>query len=363
MPEVRKFMPQEKKNLFIRLLYAGLFAAALLLFIKYILKWILPFLLAFFTARLIQRPIKFLIKKFNFKQGFAAGVCSAITIIIILGLAFLITYGGIYELTSLGRRLPDVLRQVPDVANNVQCRIDGFISSLPEPMGEYLTSALDTIIEETASIPEAIYRKLLDFLSSAAEMAPRVGLFFVTYCISVFFITGSYCQITEFILRQVPKRFRETAINIKNDFSSTVFKWLKAQLTLMAITFAELTLALYIIGIDYAVITAGIIALIDALPVFGIGTVLIPWAAVVLICGNTGRGIALIVIYGIISLIRSFLEPKLVSRQMGLHPIATVIAMYIGFCTLGLAGMILLPIVLMVLKQLNDNRYIRLWKP
>ena len=102
--------------------------------------------------------------------------------------------------------------------------------------------------------------------------------------------------------------------------------------------------------------------LIDALPVFGTGTVLVPWAAVECLLGNVPKGIALLALFAVISVVRSVLEPKLVAAQAGLPPLASLAAMYVGFGAMGVAGMVLSPVLLLLVKQLHDGGYIRLWR-
>ena len=113
---------------------------------------------------------------------------------------------------------------------------------------------------------------------------------------------------------------------------------------------------------EYALLLAALIALIDALPVFGTGTVLVPWAAVECLLGNVPKGAALLALFAVISVVRSVLEPKLVAPQAGLPPLASLAAMYVGFCAMGVAGMVLSPVLLLLVKQLHDGGYIRLWR-
>ena len=123
-----------------------------------------------------------------------------------------------------------------------------------------------------------------------------------------------------------------------------------------------LLLGLLLIRQPYALLLAAIIAVIDALPVFGTGTFLLPWAALCLLLQQTPKAIALGAIYAVITLVRSFLEPKVMAAQVNLPPLAALIAMYIGFCTMGVTGMILFPVALLFLKQLQDAGYLHLWK-
>ena len=99
-----------------------------------------------------------------------------------------------------------------------------------------------------------------------------------------------------------------------------------------------------------------------ALPVFGTGTVLLPWAVLCCLEGNFPKGIALTALYLVIWLVRSIMEPKLMAKSAGLPPLPALMAMYVGFCAMGVAGMILGPILLLLVKQLHDGGYLHLWK-
>ena len=116
------------------------------------------------------------------------------------------------------------------------------------------------------------------------------------------------------------------------------------------------------VAMGIALLLAVVIAFIDALPVFGTGTVLLPWAALCCLEGNFPKGIALTALYLVIWLVRSIMEPKLMAKSAGLPPLPALMAMYVGFCAMGVAGMILGPILLLLVKQLHDGGYLHLWK-
>ena len=139
-------------------------------------------------------------------------------------------------------------------------------------------------------------------------------------------------------------------------------KWLRAQCLLILITFCQLLLGLLLIRQPYALLLSAVIAFIDALPVFGTGTVLLPWAVLCCLEGNFPKGIALTALYLVIWLVRSVMEPKLMAQSAGLPPLPALAAMYVGFCAMGVGGMILGPVALLLVKQLHDGGYLHLWK-
>ena len=137
---------------------------------------------------------------------------------------------------------------------------------------------------------------------------------------------------------------------------------MKAQIYLIMITFGELVIGFIVIRVKYAGIIAAITALIDSLPVFGVGTVLIPWSIVSLVIGKTALGAELAVLYVVISVVRNIMEPKIIGKQVGLHPLVTLLAMVVGVSLFGAAGVFALPIGIAVAKQLDDNGVINIIK-
>ena len=123
----------------------------------------------------------------------------------------------------------------------------------------------------------------------------------------------------------------------------------------MAITFTELLIGFIVLRIKYAPLLAALIAVIDILPVLGTGTVLVPWAAGELLLGNTAAGMGLAVLYGTITLVRNFAEPKIIGKQIGINPIFTLIAMFVGIKLLGIAGIFILPVTLIVVIEYYKN--------
>jgi len=128
------------------------------------------------------------------------------------------------------------------------------------------------------------------------------------------------------------------------------------------IAYSELTVGFLIIGIDYAFIIALLVAVIDMMPILGTGTVLIPWGIIAIIQKDYFTGFALLILYAVVTVIRNIIEPKIVGKSLGLYPVATLISMFVGYNILGIAGIFLFPIIILILKNLNDEGKIRIWK-
>jgi predicted PurR-regulated permease PerM len=127
-------------------------------------------------------------------------------------------------------------------------------------------------------------------------------------------------------------------------------------------TFAQLLIGFLILRIPYALTLAALIALIDILPVLGVGTVLVPWAILLLVRGDTYTGVGLLLMFGIIWIIRQISEPRIVGHSVGLSPLVTLIVMYAGYHFMGFGGLFVFPLVMILLKNLHDIGVLRLWR-
>ena len=138
---------------------------------------------------------------------------------------------------------------------------------------------------------------------------------------------------------------------------STAGQWLIAQLKLVGITYLLLTVGFFLLRVEFALVWALAVAAVDAFPILGTGTILVPWSLVCLLQHDTGKALGLLVLYGACALVRSTLEPKLVGRQLGLDPLVTLIALYAGFRFWGLPGMILAPLLaITVIRMLPEAK-------
>lgn len=189
---------------------------------------------------------------------------------------------------------------------------------------------------------------------------PVVGINIIITILATYFICTDKFYILDQIEHQVPKPWVKKIGKKVKKISSTLGGYLKAEITLIAITFMIVLIGLYIfkiIGfeIQYPLLVAFGIGFVDALPILGSGTILIPWAIISAINGNIKFGVALLLLYAITLLTKQLIEPKIVSEKIGIHPIFTLIAMYTGVRFMGLIGLLIGPIVLIILKNVYSN--------
>lgn len=353
---------QEKQRAFlVRTAYWAVWAVLLWLGVRYLLRWLLPFLLALALAAAVEPVIAWCRRRMGLKRGFTAAVVTIAVTGAILALAAVIVWQLIRQAAELLGQLPGLLAGLPGMTEDLRQRLEDFCAACPQGLRSWLEEVPALLGTLAAGVAQRASGACITAAAALAAALPGVFLFCGTTALAVFFTAGSYPRVMAFFRRQLGHRL-DRARGVKANLLSTLGKWCRAQAILLGVTFCELLAGFLLMGQRYALLLAAVTALVDALPVFGTGTVLLPWAAVCLLAGQAPRAVALAALYAVISAVRNLLEPKVMAAQAGLPPLASLAAMYAGFRALGVAGMILLPMALLFVKQLHDEGYVGLWK-
>lgn len=346
----------DRKHLAIlwKCLIAAIILVAIWAFVRFALQLLLPFIIALLLARLMETPIRLLHERFNLPRGVSAALLTLAFVGLLAALGVAVVNTLISELNRLLSALPDLMTRLPDITGAWQNRVDIWIAAAPIPMQDFLRSALERFFTESASIPGDIYTWARSLAAALATGLPRAVLFFFTMILSTFLISCEYKKLTIMMMKPFSKNIRQRILRVKEHLTHTAGRWLKAQALLICITFLTLLMGLLLLREPYALLIALVTALLDALPVIGIGLVLLPWAVYCLLSGAVTRGVLLLLLYAVITLVRGMLEPRLVGRQIGLPPLLTLMSMYVGFSVWGVIGMILMPFAAMLFKQMIE---------
>ena len=250
-----------------------------------------------------------------------------------------------------------------DAVGGVFGYLEGFSSKIPfieemetikglEDLRETIDQSVSNLISELITklatlIPEWVIRVI--------KYTPRVLITALVTLIACVYFAMDYGRIRESALKALPKNAEERLSRILSSLGSALKSYAKAYLFIMLLTFCEVFTGLLILRRRYAFILALLIAVVDILPVFGAGTVIIPWAVFALITKDTGTGLGLLILYGIVTIIRQIVEPKIVGESLGIHPLATLFAMFAGLKLFGVAGMILAPSMAMIAKEIIEG--------
>lgn len=339
-----------------------LWAAGTVVFFRYMLVPLLPFLLALGLSAVAEPAVQKLRRRLRVRREFAAGLVTTLALLILGGGLALLAGRLAVELREWYGRLPQLIEGFPALWNGTLDKIESWYAACPSPVRSGLDLLAGQLMEEGPSLTAAAGAWMMGAASSFLAKLPDAGLFLVTTVLAVYFTSFSYPAILSFLKRQLPAAWQGKCREAARCFRSTILKWLRAECLLILTTFGILLAGFVWMGLDYALLAAVFIALVDALPVLGTGTVLCPWALGCFLTGNTERGLALLALYAVGLLAHTLLEPRLLAGQADLPPVTALLAMYAGFQFMGVGGMILFPVVLLLLKQFQDAGVIRLWK-
>ena len=339
-----------------------LWLAGAVVFFRWLLAPLLPFLLALALSAMVEPLVQRLRRLLRVRRTFAAAVITTALLLALGGSLTALLLRLLLELQEWSRRLPEVIDGFPALWNGLLDRIGGWYASCPAVIRSALDALAQQLMEEGPSLAGSVGGWLMGAVSSMLAALPDAGLFLVTTVLAVYFTSLSYPAILSFLKRQLPESWQGRCRSAARCFRTTILKWLRAELLLILATFVILLTGFIWMGLDYALLAAVFTALVDALPVLGTGTVLLPWAAGCLLVGNTGRALAILTLYAAAMLAHTLLEPRLLAGQADLPPISALLAMYLGFHFMGVGGMILAPVLLLLLKQFQDAGVVRVWK-
>ena len=328
----------------------GLWAA-----IEYLLPLSLPFLLGALLAIGAEPLVLLAQRHLKLPRSLASGVGVTLTLLLFIALISLLGAFALRELVSLARDMPDI-RQT---AATGTAQLEGFLVQLshktPKSIQPALTGTVEAAFDDTSALMEKLSHKATDVLTGTLSRVPRLVLMLATGILAGFMISGRLPKLKTSLQHHIPQKWKERYIPALQNMRSALLGWLKAQLKLSGVTWAIVGAGLTLLKVPYGILWAALIALVDAVPVLGTGTVLVPWALVAFLQGNMSRGIGLLVIYGLALIVRTVLEPRLVGKHLGLDPLWTLAAFYAGFMLWGVGGMLFAPVLATAVKAAVTN--------
>lgn len=379
-------LTNKRKATLINLVYYVFVIALFYLFMKYAFGLVSPFIIAFAIAMFLQKPIRAISKKTKIKKGVIGAVSVLLIISLIVTAVVFVGYRLVLEFKGLGEYLMSLVDDLPRLIQSAEAWILDKIAFLPDSVEKTASDAISGIVDNLllatqedmpqASVDSPVNFGGVDFstiatplggLLSTAMQIPAVFTAVLIGIIACFFITCDYDGFTNMIKDNLSEEHEKALVRTKRLLGEILGKMLKSYATLIFITFCEVSIGLNIlklIGVyegGYIIAISVCTAIVDILPVLGTGTIMIPWAVYNLFTGNIGLGIGLLVLYGLITVIRQILEPRLVAMNVGIHPVVTLAGMYLGVQLFGFLGIFILPITFILVKALNDEGIVHIW--
>ncbi len=322
----------------------------ILLFLPRLIVLFLPFILAYLLYKVIDPLVTLLQKRCRIPRTVG-------TIIgMVLAMGVLGTVLGMVA-SRLWKEANDILAQSDTILEKITQEWEAFRNTV---LGRFRLAApieplLSGLGKEISGLAASYTMPALKGAFGVVKSLPSGIVFTIVFLLSTFFISSDKEKMREGILRITPKGILQIFEGMLKNVFLALGAYIKAQLTMICITFLELTIGFLILGgevASHALVLALTISIIDAVPILGTGTVLIPWGIFALLTGDIRMGVMLIALYLICLAVRQMIEPRLVARQIGIHPLLVLMSMYIGLRFIGIFGMLLGPVLALVIKHL-----------
>ncbi len=343
------------KRILILLLYGAVGSICTYLFFRFLWKPILPFLLAAVFAMLLQKPLDVL-DKMTHRRKQLRRIWAVVLVVCSVGIFASVLFFIGSKLLSEGKSFfSDIGNHITDIGqafDAVLWNIRGFLSSLPGGLLTDENSILFTLLESAdamlidvlQSTAASVTAKLSVWVASFLSALPQVFLFITVLLIAAVYFTMEWQEMGVWLTKRFPNKMSRFLGGLKSSLLSTLLLYGRAYFIIILITFSELYIGFLLLDVPYALGAAGLIALIDILPVLGTGSVLIPWSLWSFFNGSIGFGMGLLALYAVISIVRQITEPRIVGKNIGIHPLLALFSMYAGAKLFGLAGLFFLPI-------------------
>lgn len=314
--------------------------------LSYIPVLFLPFIIALALAIIIEPVVVFFETRLHFRRNWS------------VVFSLLLSVGGFIYLISLA--ISQIVRELSGLYPLMLSYSDQIISRIVSALSDFrllylnlnlspeLQQALQQNLQQVSQILQNIANNSLKTLVQIFTALPGAFILIIIATVATFFIIKDRALLRTFVLQIIPGSARSQSRDVFAELFRALIGFFKAYSILISITAVITIIALKILGINY-IFTIGImVGLLDILPVLGPGTLFVPWIIWEFIAGETRLAVSLLVIYIIISVVRQFLEPKIIGDNIGLHPLATLISLYVGLKLGGVMGMIAGPVLVII---------------
>lgn len=345
----------------LRATYVLLIAAAVFLLLYFLFPAVYPFFIGWLVAYILNPLVNLLQRKARFPRWLATTVSVSLFFGAVgLGIT-LIVNKLIVETGRLMKMIESNIGNWIDVVIDFisSDQIQGFIEQLSsfynknEKITETIDQNLENAGQEIALAISSLLNSLVDLIISFATKLPSMTFVLIIAILAAFFISKDWYVWIRRISPLFSEKINQSFSHIWTNLKQALFGYVRAQFIMISITAIFITVGLLILGVDYAITIGILIGLVDLLPYLGVGAAMIPWIVYVFIQGNIGLGIGLTILYAIVFVVRSIIEPKVLAFSIGMDALTTLFAMVIGLYFFGAFGIIIGPVTLVLIIALH----------
>ena len=337
------------------ILLVGVFVIAWLS-LRYLLPILLPFLLGALLALAAEPVVRRLHTRLRLPRSVAAGVGVSLALVLLLSLFVLMAALLVRQIRSLSAILPDLEQTAVGGLSALQTYLLRLSDKLPPMLSEPVSRSVQGLFSSGTLLVDQLAQRLPGLASAVFSHVPGSALMVGTGILSAYMVSARLPKLRRWLHRRPWYDRLQTWRPAVGKIRTALGGWIKAQLMLCLLSFGIVTAGLLFLRVPYAPVWGLLIALVDAVPVLGTGTILLPWAFVCLVRQQRLQALGLLAIYLTAMVARSFLEPRMVGRQLGLDPLLTLVALYAGFRLWGFGGMLLAPLLCVAVGEVVKIR-------
>lgn len=354
---------EKKKRFIVNFIFYAIWVLIVFILLRFGMPALAPFVSAVVVSLLLKRPIELLMRKLNISRKLAAIPVVLLffsTVGLLVTLLFIRAFS---EIVSIVVSVPDLYQMhVSPIVSLMIDKIRESTINLDPALVASLEELLTQFVQAIGELLSGLSVDVMAMVSSFSASLPGLFVEIVLLIISTFFITIDYDKLTGFFYRQLNKDTKKTFMEIKEYVFGTLFVCIRSYALIMSITCVELSIGFTILRLDNAILIAILISIFDILPVLGTGGIMIPWVLLSVLQGEYSLAFGLLIVYLIVTIIRNIIEPKIVGKQIGLHPILTLSSMFLGVQLFGVIGLFGFPIALSLFRYLNEKGIIKVFK-
>lgn len=319
---------------------------------RFLLPLGLPFLVGFLLALAADPGVDFLQKRASISRGLASFLGVTITLVLLLAVTGLLLRILFKEMGYLAGILPDLEQSARQGLTALEDWMLSLAMVSPEGVRPLLTRSVLGLFDSGNDLYKRAIAQLPTVATGILSHVTDSFLSLGTGLLSAYLFSGRMPRIRAWLRQREGQRWYSRYLPALKHLKTSMLGWLRAQLKLAALTYGLVCVGLLLLGIPFAPIWAFLIALVDAVPMLGTGLILVPWALICFLQGKSVQAMGMLGIFAAATLTRSALEPRLLGRQLGLDPLVTLAALYLGYQLFGIPGMLLSPILAVAVAQL-----------
>lgn len=317
-------------------------------FFNYIFELISPFVIGWVLSLIYEPFVRFAQSKFKLSRKIGA----MLSIILLIGFFSSVVAGVVSKIIDESKlflaELPSYISEISASFSALTEKLDSVLLILPDD----IRGGLDFSASSLADMLTPIIKSSGSGGVNAVKAIPNFFMIVILSLISSYFFSLDKEKVSGFVRSFMPARAVKTWGLIKENTLGALAGYFRTQLILMAFTSVICIIGFIVLKSPYALLLALVTSAIDALPFFGSGFILWPAAAISFINGNTAYAVGYIIIYLLVQLVRQIMQPKILGTQIGLHPLLTLLSIYLGVKFIGVLGMIIGPVIAVIIKVL-----------